>query len=510
MALGQLGAASPEFAWVTRIGGSGFEQGSAVDLTTDGKVYAVGWFTGNITIGSMHFSNNASHQIYMARLGGTGQVDWARQVGAANDDNCDWLALDGFGHIYTCGFYSSVVAFGAGGSLTSAGAGDAYVAQWDLEGNCTWAARGGGTSQDVALRVAADALGNVYSTGMFQVSGSFGATNLVSSGSHDIFVAKHAPSGALQWVRRFGGGGSDWGYSIASDATGNVYVVGQFASQISFGSQQLSSRGGLDGYLLKLSPGGDILWAKQFGGTGDDHLGGVSLGRSDQLFFCGRFQGDARIDGFTVTSAGGVDLMCARCDADGNIAWVARFGGTLDEGQSGRNTALKADRFGNCYLGCNFAGTAAFGTMKFTSKGGTDIALLKMDHAGNVLWGVACGSASEDWVQSLALDGSGGLFATGVYTSAATFGTYTVPNAGNWDAFVLKLNPVPADLRISHENGSPTISWEAAANEFSLQQCSDLAEPVWVAAEGVLLEGDRWVARQSNPGIRFFRLKTQD
>ena len=57
---------------------------------------------------------------------------------------------------------------------------------------------------------------------------TFGSTILTSSGGKDIFVAKLSSSGSWLWAVKAGGSGVDGGDAIAVDSSGNSYVTGYF------------------------------------------------------------------------------------------------------------------------------------------------------------------------------------------------------------------------------------------------------------------------------------------
>src|SRR5437868_15493012 len=44
----------------------------------------------------------------------------------------------------------------------------------------------------------------------------------------DIFLVKYSPSGTVLWARNTGSGYFSYIYSIASDAIGNIYLTGYF------------------------------------------------------------------------------------------------------------------------------------------------------------------------------------------------------------------------------------------------------------------------------------------
>ncbi len=116
--------------------------------------------------------------------------------------------------------------------------------------------------------------GNLIATGAFSGTvdfdpglGARSLTSLGTAGGTDVFVAKYTPQGSPIWVSRFGdaatgAGHLNVGLSVASDAAGAVYAVGQFFANPSFdparGTFHLTSLGSSDGFLVKLSGDGAL------------------------------------------------------------------------------------------------------------------------------------------------------------------------------------------------------------------------------------------------------------
>ena len=130
-----------------------------------------------------------------------------------------------------------------------------------------------GTYYDYGRSIAVDANGNSYVTGYFYSSTiTFGLTTLTNSGVYsDIFVVKYDSSGNVVWAKNTGGTNEDKGYGIAVDAIGNSYVTGWFSSStITFGSTTLTNSGSDDIFVVKYDSSGNVMRAKSAGGTSND------------------------------------------------------------------------------------------------------------------------------------------------------------------------------------------------------------------------------------------------
>ena len=171
---------------------------------------------------------------------------WSQRFGDGAYQAGNSVAADGLGDVIVCGEMSGTVDFG-GGPLTSDE--DIFVATFDADGNHIWSRRFGDVSCcQVGSSVAADGVGDVVVTGNFAGTVDFGGGSLTSAGGSDIFVAKLDAGGSHMWSKRFGAGA---GVSVATDGLGDVVIAGEFGGTVDFGGGPLTSAGISDIFVAK-------------------------------------------------------------------------------------------------------------------------------------------------------------------------------------------------------------------------------------------------------------------
>jgi len=141
------------------------------------------------------FSN--SNDIYVSKLNASGNYVWAVQMGGTGYDNGTSIDLDGSGNVYTTGSFSGNGDFNpatAKYTLKSAGGSDVFVSKLNTSGAFAWAVRWGGISNDNSKSIDVDASNNVYNTGEFLATVDFdpggGTLSLTSLGGKDVYLHK--------------------------------------------------------------------------------------------------------------------------------------------------------------------------------------------------------------------------------------------------------------------------------------------------------------------------------
>ncbi|MEL7340794.1 MAG: SBBP repeat-containing protein, partial [Bacteroidota bacterium] len=95
--------------------------------------------------------------------------------------------------------------------------------EWARQSNPSAGAGGSAQGNDIAI----DALGNTYVVGDYTGEVLLGTHLLDNDGS--VYLAKYTPFGHLAWVRFITGNSNNDGLTIALDASGAVYIAGQYS-----------------------------------------------------------------------------------------------------------------------------------------------------------------------------------------------------------------------------------------------------------------------------------------
>jgi len=437
----------PSVSWATSIGGTNSDYGYGIATDSNGNVYVIGKYSGTVTIGSTTLNSAGSSDAFVAKYDTSGTVQWAKSIGGTSSDAGQAIATDSNGNVYVIGFYNNTATFAPGTTLTTAGYTDTFVAKYDTSGTVQWAESIGGTYFDYGQAIATDSAGNVYVTGYYNGSVTIGTITLTSTGSNDIFVAKYNTSGTVQWAKSIGGTDTDYGYGIATDSNGNVYVIGFYDNTVTFApGTTLNSTGGDDAFVAKYDTSGTVQWAKSIGGTSSDNGRGIATDSNGNVYVTGKYSTTATFaPGTTLTSVGSSDAFVAKYNTSGTVQWAMSIGGTSsDYGQ-----AIATDSAGNVYVTGYYSGSVTIGSTTLNSAGSTDAFVAKYNTSGTVQWAMSIGGTSPDYGYGIATDSGGNVYVTGYYRGSVTIGSTTLNSVGGSnDTFVVKYSP-PIALHIN-------------------------------------------------------------
>ena len=271
-----------------------------------------------------------------------------------------------------------------------------------------------------------------------------------------------SPPGDVLWAKQIGGSESDRGRGIAIDSKRNLIAIGSFRQTIN-PSAELTSIGEDDIYIVKLdSSTGDVIWAKRIGSKQWDGVFGVAVDMSDNIYIGGYFAGSIDFGGGTLTAASVYAAFVLKLDVDGRFGWARKIdgSGTSGYGVRGFPGAIATD--GNSVVVVNnYFGSVTVDTTTLTSAE-IDMVVLKLSaSSGATRWVRSFGGTSDDLATGLALDNSGDLVITGEFNGTINFGggPFSSEHAAG---FLLKLASTDGSHLISKPFGGTGMVYGSA------------------------------------------------
>jgi uncharacterized protein (TIGR03437 family) len=349
----------------------------------------------------------------------------------------------------------------------------------------------------VISAITTDSAGNTYVVGSRQLA-TAGTVTLNSStnlgAGTDVFVSKLDPAGNLLFTETFAGKGVDTGTAIALDPSGNIYIGGTTTSPdfpLSESLQTQSNPNGT-GFIIKLTnDGATILYSTYFGGalgaSVASSVSGLATDAKGNLYVTGLTSASdfpqtsglptvslalAAVFVAEIPAAGGKILYSGAIAPTGNAQFEENAGALgiavdpageaflryNNDNNSGFVAKIHAGGAGFAFAPISFPATVnaitldAAGDTYLAIGGGT---IEKLNPAGTAAWTFTLPPGIVDESpNSIALDASGNVWATGMTTSA------TFPNANGWTTgtdFLIGVNASGSQLIYSALYPSLTV-----------------------------------------------------
>ncbi|MEX2483930.1 MAG: T9SS type A sorting domain-containing protein, partial [Brumimicrobium sp.] len=251
------------------------------------------------------------------------------------------------------------------------------------------------------------------------------------------------------WSISSGGNGANYGTSVASDDSGNVYYCGYFNEEIDLdeagaGFVLTAPSTETDMFVSKLDPNGNFLWGRHFSSTGRNRAESITIDDNDNVYVTGYFEGTVDFDSGSgtseLTSVSDRDVFILKLDTNGDFLWVKHFGGS----SVSQGLDINFSKLDNVLVSGIFAGNFTF------DPGGDDIAInaangldgfaFRMDQSGNLLDYIQTESTGNAFNYAIDEDIDGNIYIGGFYTGDLDLGgsfQYTATDADS-DPYVIK------------------------------------------------------------------------
>ncbi|MBW6514080.1 MAG: choice-of-anchor J domain-containing protein, partial [Candidatus Syntrophosphaera sp.] len=426
-----LSAQLSEWKWAVQAGAAGDDRGNSLTRDASGNLYVAGSFEYSVTFGATTLTSHGSSDFFLAKMDPLGNWLWAISAGGDSLDYATGVEVDAAGNIYVSGGFGSTASFGPF-NYTASGYTDPFVAKLDSQGNWLWVKRASSSYAAYGF-VSLDPQGNVWFSGIYSGITQFGTINLIAS-VYDIFVCKLDNDGNWLWVRRVNGPGHDQAGNCIFDAAGNAYICGDFMNSLNFGNLNIQAQGSQQSFVAKVDPDGVWQWAVSYDSVSYQSGHDLVLDHNGDLRICGELWGTCSFGNTTLTSYGSSDLFIARLSTDGTWLDAIQVGSPAQETTS----ALTAAADG-LYFSGYFYTQLSFGPFTLSPAAANSYFIAKLSNTGDWLWANAWSGTGYSRVFDSCADNVGNAYLTGCFTGTQTLGSFTLTTGTTENILLAKI-----------------------------------------------------------------------
>jgi hypothetical protein len=426
---------TPNRLWATYLGGVGYEEIFGTSIATSGDIFVTGQtstISYTATTGAVISSVNGAVDAFVAKYNVAGNLIWFKYFGGTDFDYATAISKNITTSLVIAGYTTSSTGLASTGNVFGGG-NDAFVAKIDTAGLTIWSRYYGDAGDEQANGVAVSTDGSVYVGGLttstlnIATAGTQQTAYGAGAGVSDGFIAKfNGATGATIWGTYLGGTGDDAINGIATDATNNVYVVGNTTSTNNIAStipaaQQAANAGLQDAFLVKYAAATGVRsFGTYMGGTFADGANAVSIDALSNVFVGGYTNSPLLATAGTYKSALGTgqEAILVKYNSTSGLRIAATyFGGTGNDEIKSINSdaALNIVIAGSTNSPNAIATVASF---QNTYSNALDGFVVRLNNALSTLqWGTYLGATGNDIVRSVAVGNN--VIAAGGYTNSS-------------------------------------------------------------------------------------------
>ena len=308
---------------ISTLGGTKNESGQSVVATSDGGFAVLGY--SQSMDGDLLNKSNISYDFWLIKYNFNGEQEWQKVYGGSSDDRGYDIILSNDNNMVIFGSSKS-----ADGDVSSnAGSNDFWIAKISNSGAIIWEKSLGYNGSDNGYSVIQTIDNGYLLLGVLDVTASDGeGNNRISSYRHaggDYWAVKLDANGILEWSRYFGGNFTDTSYAACQTQGGDYIIIG---SSDSNDIDISNNKGTYDFWIIKISSEGNLIWEKSYGGSEIDEALDITPTTDGNFIVCG----NTRSNNIDVSSNNGAaDIWILKITPNGEILWEKTYGGNSFE-----------------------------------------------------------------------------------------------------------------------------------------------------------------------------------
>ena len=310
--------------WHKCYGGTLDDGAYSMKQTIDGGFVVAGY--SNSSNGDLN-SNQGFADAWVFKISSSGLLQWQKSYGTTSNDAALSIKMTNDGGYIFAGQVGNDNGDAAEGGFK--GLADVWVVKLSISGTIEWQRCYGSSHGEAGFDIKQTLDGGYIFVGYATFND--GDVSGVHTGGpnpfrRDMWIVKINNIGAITWQKCLGGENSvsptgfadDEAYAVEQSNDSGYILVGITSS---IDGDVTNYHGGIrDGWIIKLSHTGDLLWQKTLGGSSDDYIRNIIRHPDGGFVLCGyTASGDGDLAGQPLRA--NIDGWLIKIDSFGNIQW---------------------------------------------------------------------------------------------------------------------------------------------------------------------------------------------
>ena len=321
-------------------GGTKNESARSIISTLDGG-YAVLGFTQSMD-GDITDKTDESHDYWLMKFSAQNTLEWNKTYGGSDNDRANDIIQTKDGGYIVIGSSFSMDG-DVSGNPDNLGNDDYWVIKLDPMGNISWNKTFGFIGSDKGFSVLESSVGGYFIVGVLDVTASGGEGNTFSSNANahaggDYWGIKLSDTGEIEWSKFYGGNFSDTPESMIETEDNGYLIMG---SSDSVDVDITGNYGSYDYWAVKISSTGTLEWERSYGGTEIDEAFGIVKTDDGNYMVSGVTRSS---DNNVSLNKGGADVWLNKISPSGELLWEKSYGGSDFDVSTGIVKAQAGDK----------------------------------------------------------------------------------------------------------------------------------------------------------------------
>ncbi|MEZ4858962.1 MAG: hypothetical protein R2781_09145 [Flavobacteriaceae bacterium] len=322
----KISAVDGSIIWNKIYGGPEDEVASNITKTSDGG-YAISGYSRSTNSECGSQSNAGFHDYWLLKIDANGNQQWCQNFGYSGSDQAFDFFETNEGGFFATGFFDVTASGGEGnndrqGNGSLHGVGEFWAIKMDSNGEFIWTRYFGGLNNDRSYDALQTPDNGFLLIGSEESIPGENSDIIFNHGSYDFWAVKVNSDGAKEWTKSYGGVEIDVAYAITPTADGNYFIVGDSRS----GDQNVTSNyGNADAWLIKITPSGELIMQKNYGGNQFDSAKSILPIAEGNFLIAGASRSQSNDVSF---NNGENDAWVFVVDAQGTLLFEKSIGGS--------------------------------------------------------------------------------------------------------------------------------------------------------------------------------------